>query len=132
MPSYFSETAVPPKYAVAHAVMYWRLLKRVSQTRKLQLLASANSGDVMIRTDCYRGMLSLIPCVCIRNETNSRDAPDWREQVTTTIRCIVTPTPAPSAAAKSSRASVEGSSVTTLSPLVCSDADHDDAQPCAR
>ncbi|EFQ36180.1 fungal specific transcription factor domain-containing protein [Colletotrichum graminicola M1.001] len=32
---------------------------------------------------------ALIPCICLRNDPNSNNAADWREQVTTTIRCIV-------------------------------------------
>ncbi|KAK2049308.1 hypothetical protein LZ31DRAFT_562767 [Colletotrichum somersetense] len=32
---------------------------------------------------------ALIPCICLRNDPNSSNAADWREQVTITIRCIV-------------------------------------------
>ncbi|KAK1579189.1 LOW QUALITY PROTEIN: fungal-specific transcription factor domain-containing protein [Colletotrichum navitas] len=32
---------------------------------------------------------ALIPCICLRNDPNSSNAADWREQVTTTIRCII-------------------------------------------
>ncbi|GJC81400.1 regulatory protein GAL4 [Colletotrichum liriopes] len=32
---------------------------------------------------------ALIPCICLRNDPNSSNAADWREQVATTIRCII-------------------------------------------
>ncbi|KAK2012209.1 fungal-specific transcription factor domain-containing protein [Colletotrichum eremochloae] len=130
VPSYFSETAtVPPKYALAHAVMNWRcrnlrvimyrpfVIRRALQARDRRLddspdnveafekcLADAKATITSIskfweRNDKNRlsawyalyflFQAALIPCICLRNDPNSSNAADWREQVTTTIRCIV-------------------------------------------
>ncbi|KAK2024053.1 fungal-specific transcription factor domain-containing protein [Colletotrichum zoysiae] len=135
VPSYFSETAtVPPKYALAHAVMYWRcrnlrvimyrpfVIRRALQARDRRLddspenvrafekcLADAKATITSISEFWERNeknrlsawyalyflfQAALIPCICLRNDPNSSNAADWREQVTITIRCIAALAPA--------------------------------------
>ncbi|KZL70749.1 fungal specific transcription factor domain-containing protein [Colletotrichum incanum] len=130
VPPYFSDNAiVPPKYALAHAVMNWRyrnlriimyrpfVIRRALQARDRRsddspdnirafekCLAEAKATITSISKFWERNehnrlnswyslyflfQAALIPCICLRNDPNSSNAADWREQVTTTIRCII-------------------------------------------
>ncbi|KAL0934332.1 C6 transcription factor [Colletotrichum truncatum] len=43
---------------------------------------------------------ALIPCICLRNDPNSPNAADWRQQVTTTTRCIAALAPVNSSSSR--------------------------------
>ncbi|GKT44228.1 regulatory protein gal4 [Colletotrichum spaethianum] len=130
VPPYFSESAiVPPKYALAHAVMNWRyrnlriimyrpfVIRRALQARDRRsddspdnvraydkCLADAKATITSISEFWDRNehtrlaawyclyflfQAALIPCICLRNDPSASNAADWKEQVTTTIRCII-------------------------------------------
>ncbi|KAK1660130.1 fungal-specific transcription factor domain-containing protein [Colletotrichum godetiae] len=139
--SYFSSTSrVPPKYALAHAVMNWRyrnlriimyrpfVIRRALQARDRRpddspdnvrafekCLAEAKATITSISDFWQRNehnrlgawyalyflfQAALIPCICLRNDPASPNARDWREQITTTTRCIAALAPVNSSSSR--------------------------------